>query len=137
VSKGLDKPEGPEAPNVDARRSYPNLGEIKQQITKAYNTVNQELYGLGVRTLRVDVVGNKILIVAHHERIRGLAALDRTNRAATRAMDVALLDENKRLLHKELDGMLPVKVKTVLKDYDPFTELSGTIIVTEEPLTEG
>ncbi len=113
---------------------YEGLGALKQAIMKAYNTVNQELYGLGVRSLKVEVVGNKIMIVAHHERIRGLAALDQTNRAATRAIDVALLDENKKRLHRELEKVLPVKVKTVLKDYDPFTELSGTIIVTEEAL---
>lgn len=113
------------------------MGNLKQQIMKIYNTINQEMFATGVKRQRVDVVGSKIVIVAEHQRLAGLASLDLTNRFVTRLADVALLDENKIRLKSAIEKQFPeIKIKTVLKDYDPFTEIAGTIIVTERPLEE-
>lgn len=110
------------------------LGTLKQEVMRIYNAVNQEMFATGVKRLRVDVLGSKILIVAEHQRVSALAALDATNRPLTRMTDVALLDANKARLKEEIEKSLPIKVRTILKDYDPFTEIAGTIIVTTEPL---
>lgn len=40
-----------------------SLPDLKQAIMKIYNCVNQEMYEIGVKQLRVDVVGNKIIIL--------------------------------------------------------------------------
>ncbi|MBS3975642.1 MAG: DUF2294 family protein [Syntrophomonadaceae bacterium] len=113
------------------------LGALKKNIMRIYNAVNQEMFETGVKRLRVDVIGTRIIILADHQRLAGLAALDSTNRFVTRLADVALLDENKRRLKATIEAQYPnIKIKTVLKDYDPFTEIAGTIIVTEQPLDE-
>ncbi|MGB9867714.1 MAG: DUF2294 domain-containing protein [Bacillota bacterium] len=113
------------------------LGYLKQQVTRIYNAVNQEFFAQGVDWIRIDVIGNRILIIAKHRRIRGLAKLDATRRELTRIIDVALIDENKKLLKQELEKEFPeVQIRTILKDYDPVTELSGTIVVGDKSFEE-
>ncbi|MDI6893855.1 MAG: Na-translocating system protein MpsC family protein [Bacillota bacterium] len=114
----------------------PELGELKQEIARIYNQVNQEAFEIGVRRLRVDIVGTKIVVLADHKRIRGLDYLDRVNRAASRMADVALLDAFKERMREELERQLPwLGVRSILKDYDPEAEIAGTIIVMDKPLT--
>ena len=113
------------------------LAELKQAVARAYNVVNQEMYEIGVKRLRVDVAGNKIIILAEHRRIPGLKALDKVNRSVTRLTDVALLDENKKRLKEQLETDLEIKIKTVLKDYDPEYEVAATVALLYEPLDEG
>lgn len=113
------------------------MGYLRQQVTRVFNAVNQEFFAQGVDWVRVDVIGNRILILAKHRRIRGLAKLDVTRREITRIIDVALIDENKKLLKQELEKEFPeVQIKTILKDYDPVTELSGTIVVGDKSFEE-
>jgi len=112
-------------------------GAFKQHIMRIYNAINQEMFATGVKRQRVDVIGTKIVILAIHQRVAGLGSLDKTNRFVTRLADVALLDENKARLKAAIEREFPaIKVKTVLKDYDPFTEIAGTIIVTEQSLDD-
>lgn len=113
------------------------MGELKQNIMRIYNTINQDLFAVGVKRQRVDVIGTKIVILANHQRLNGLASLDSTNRFVTRMADVALLDENKIRLRAAMEEQFPeIKIITILKDYDPFTETAGTIIVTDQLLEE-
>ena len=104
-------------------------GELKQLILRIYNSVNQSVSGMGVRQQRVDLLGDSILVVAEHQRIRALAALDDTRRQLTREVDVALIDRYKHLLKQELEAVLGVGVRTILKDYDPVTQLACTLVV--------
>ncbi|MFZ5642379.1 MAG: DUF2294 domain-containing protein [Bacillota bacterium] len=114
-----------------------SLTDLKQSIMRVYNNINQEMFDVGVKRLRVDIVGSKIVILAEHRRIPGLKALDGINRQITRLADVALLDENKQRLKKHLEAELGLKIKTVLKDYDPEHEVAATVVVLFESLTEG
>jgi hypothetical protein len=109
-------------------------GQLKQEILRLYNAVNQSISGVGVSRQRVDLLDDRILIVAQHQRIRALAALDPRYGELTRTVDTALLDESKRRLAGELRDSLGLKVRTVLKDYDPRTEIAATVVVLEEPL---
>lgn len=111
------------------------LRDLKQQVLRIYNQVNQEMYEIGVKRLRVDIIGSKIIILADHGRIRGLKSLDEKNRFVSRMADIALLDENKERLKQHLEQELSLKVKCVLKDYDPYQELAATVIVLFDPLT--
>ena len=104
-------------------------GELKQLILRIYNSVNQSVSGMGVRQQRVDLLGDSILVVAEHQRIHALAALDDTRRQLTREVDVALIDRYKDLLKTELETVLGVGVRTILKDYDPVTQLACTLVV--------
>lgn len=112
------------------------LADLKQAVARVYNSVNQEMFEIGVKRLRVDIIGSKIVILAEHRRIPGLRSLDRVNRQVTRAIDVALLDESKKRLKLEFEAELGVKIKTVLKDYDPEQELAATVVVLYDPLGE-
>jgi len=110
--------------------------DLKQSIMRIYNNVNQEMFEIGVKRLRVDIIGTKIVILAEHRRIPGLKALDVINRQVTRMADVALLDENKRRLKESFEADLGLKIRSVLKDYDPAHEVAATVIVLYEPLYE-
>jgi len=106
--------------------------DIKQEIMRINNNVNINIFGTGLRRQRVVIVDDKIVISADNKRIPALAAIDKKDRTTTRFVDVALLDEYKQQLYKELKQQLKLPVKCVLKDYDPYCELAVTVIVLEE-----
>lgn len=115
-----------------------SVGALKQEILRLYNGVNQQMWRVGVRRQRVDILGDRIVIVAEHERVPALAVLDADHRPLTRMVDGALLDENKRLLRDALTEALGVEVRVVLKDYDPETQMAATVVLLDRPLlTEG
>lgn len=113
-----------------------SLNDLKQAVAQVYNSVNQEMFEIGVKRLKVDIAGTKIVILADHARIRGLKTLDMVNRPVSRIADVALLDESKRRLKAQFETKLGIKIKTVLKDYDPEHEVAATVVLLYEPLTE-
>lgn len=112
-------------------------GDLKQEILRLYNAVNQDMWRIGVRRQRVDLLGDQIVIVAEHERVPALAVLDADHRPLTRMVDGALLDENKRRLKDVLSRALGVPIRVILKDYDPDTQMAATVILLERPLTTG
>ena len=109
-------------------------GELKQEILRVYNAVNQGIAGVGVSRQRVDLLDDRILILAQHQRVKALATLDSAHRDITREVDVALLDEGKRRLAKEFKDKIGLPVRVVLKDYDPSTEIAATVVVLDAPL---
>jgi uncharacterized protein YbcI len=109
-------------------------GQLKQEILRIYNAVNQQISGVGVSRQRVDLLDDRILIVAEHQRVRALASLDERQRDVTRAVDVALVDESKRRLAVELRDVLGLAVRVILKDYDPVTQLAATVVILDGPL---
>ncbi len=119
---------------ADPKRGARTAGQLKQEILRVYNAVNQEISGVGVSRQRVDLLDDRILIVAEHQRIRGLAALDASQRGLTRAADVALVDESKRRLAVELRDVVGLAVRVILKDYDPVTELAATVVILDGPV---
>jgi uncharacterized protein YbcI len=112
------------------------IGGLKQEIIKVYNTINQEIFGIGIRSQKIEIAGDKVFIFATHKRIPALKALDDLNRNLTASVDALLIAANKRKLKQQLEETLGIGVKFVLKDYDPETELSGTVIVFSENLEE-
>lgn len=99
-----------------------------------YNSVNQGIAGVGVSRQRVDLLDDRILILAQHQRVKALATLDPARRDITREVDVALLDEGKRRLAQEFRDKIGLPVRVVLKDYDPSTEIAATVVVLDAPL---
>ena len=108
--------------------------DLKQEVMRVNNNVNITMFGTGLRKQRVLVMEDKIVISADHKRIPALAALDGKDRMTTRFVDVAILDEYKRRLKKELIEQIQLPVKSVLKDYDPEHELAVTVIVLTAPI---
>ncbi|MFH5186147.1 DUF2294 domain-containing protein [Paenibacillus sp. TAB 01] len=113
-----------------------SIGSLKQEIIKIYNSINQEIFGIGIRSQRLEISGDKVFIFATHKRIPALKILDETHRALTASVDVAVMEANKKMLKRKLEETLGLQVLTVLKDYDPVAEYSATIIVLEHPLEE-
>jgi hypothetical protein len=111
-----------------------SVGELKQLILRLYNSTNQAVWGTGVQQQRVEILGDRILVVAVHQRVPALAALDPTRRDLTRQVDVALVDLYKSVFAAELERELGVGVRAVLKDYDPDTQLSCTVVVLDQPV---
>ena len=109
-------------------------GELKQLILRIYNATNQVVWGTGVREQRVDLLGDRVLIVAVHQRVPALSALDGAHRELTRQVDVALVDHFKGVFSAEFEQTLGVGVRANRKDYDPDTQLSCTLLVLDAPL---
>ena len=108
--------------------------DIKQEVMRVNNNVNITMFGTGLRKQRVSITEDKIVISADHKRIPALAALDGIDRTTTRFVDVAILDEYKRRLKKELIEQIKLQAKSVLKHYDPEHELAITVIVLTAPI---
>ncbi len=49
-------------------------------------------------------------------------------------VDAALLDVYKARLKEGIEALLGQRVRVVLKDYDPTTQMSATVILLESPL---
>jgi hypothetical protein len=126
----IDCEDGSEA---SVKNQYP-LGVLKQEIIKIYNSINQEIFGIGIKSQNIEISGDKVFIFATHKRISALKILDDSNRSLTAMVDYALMAANKRMLKEQLEGTLGLKVRLVLKDYDPVTEYSGTVIILEEEI---
>lgn len=111
------------------------VGVLKQEIIKIYNSINQEIFGIGIKSQRIDILGDKAFIFATHKRIPALKILDESYRSLTAGVDMLLMDANKKMLKEQLEQALNLEVAAVLKDYDPKAEISGTIIVFKNNVT--
>lgn len=111
-------------------KQYP-IGVLKQEIIKIYNSVNQEIFGIGIKSQKIEIAGEKVFIFATHKRIPALKMLDDKHRALTANVDMLLMEANKRMLKEQLESTLGLDVKLILKDYDIATEYSGTVIIME------
>ncbi|WP_020617828.1 Na-translocating system protein MpsC family protein [Paenibacillus daejeonensis] len=105
------------------------VGELKQEIIKIYNAINQEIFGIGIKSQKIDIVEDKVYIFATHKRIPAMKILDKEHRSLTASVDMLLMEENKRLLREQLEQQLGLDVRLILKDYDYRTEYSGTVII--------
>ena len=110
-------------------------GPFKQELIKDYNNINLRMFDIGVKRQKIDIIGDKVLILAYHKRIPSLKFLDETNRSITRMTDMAIIDAYKEHLKKTLEEKYGMKVLSILKDYDPFTELSATVIIFDQDVS--
>lgn len=109
------------------------LGQLKQLLAAINNQVNNEVFGRGLKTQKIYINDNVILILAVNQRVPALATLDKQG-LPTREIDLVLLDAYKTRLRELIQERLELSIITVLKDYDPKKEISGNIIMLEEDL---
>lgn len=112
------------------------VGHFKQELIKDYNELNLRMFDIGVKSQKIDIVGDKILISAYHKRIPSLKHLDGINRLVTRLTDVAIIDSHKELFKELVERKYGMKVVSILKDYDPFLELAVTIIILDQDVNK-
>ena len=113
-----------------------NVGDFKQEIIKINNRVNEEMYGRGLDWQKIDIIGDKIIILALNRRISILKHVDEKDAFTARLMDLALLNEFKVRFKKQFEDEFQLKIRTILKDYDPVNQLAGTIIITVQPVED-
>ncbi len=113
-----------------------NIGDFKQELIKINNQVNEEMYGRGLDWQKIDIIGDKIIILALNRRISVLRHIDEKDAFTARLMDLALLNEFKIRIKAYFEDKFQLKVRTILKDYDPVNQLAGMIIITVEPVEE-
>lgn len=112
------------------------IGDFKQEVMKLNNQVNEEMYGRGLDWQKVEIMGDKIVIIALNRRISVLKHLDNKDNLTARLMDLALLNEFKVRLKKSFEESTGLGIRSILKDYDPVNQMAGTIIITVEPVEE-
>lgn len=109
-----------------------NAVTLKKQLARLYNKVYQEMFGLGVRSQRVELYKDKIIIFGQHKRVPALEILGERFHELLHAVDAALVTEFKMRFKEEVEQLLEVNVLAVLKDYDPKTEVACTVIYLED-----
>jgi hypothetical protein len=105
---------------------------LKKSLAQLYNRVNQDIYGVGVKKQRIECMEDRVMIFAQHKRVPALQILGRNFQTLTLTVDSALIVEFKSMLKRYIEETLKIKVKTILKDYDPVTEEACTIIYFKE-----
>jgi uncharacterized protein YbcI len=108
------------------------LGEFKQEIIRVNNKVNIEVFGQGLKSQRVEVFQDKVLIIANNARVKVLSMVDRTDNFTTKIMDIALIVEFKDRFTAAMEESLGIKVLAHLKDYDPKTEISISVTILDK-----
>lgn len=113
-----------------------SIGDFKQEVIKINNQVNEEIYSRGLDWQKIDIIGDKIIIIALNRRISVLRHIDEKDAFTARLMDLALLNEFKIRFKKNFEDKFQLKIRTILKDYDPVNQLAGTIIITVLPVED-
>jgi uncharacterized protein YbcI len=108
---------------------------FKRRMSQLYNSVNQEMYGVGVRKQQIDIVEDKVVIYGEHKRVPALTVLKEKNLDLTTHVDATLIKEFKAKLKDQVEKTFNLKVLSILKDYDPETELAITVIYFEKPIS--
>ncbi|GIN21766.1 MAG TPA: DUF2294 domain-containing protein [Bacillus bacterium] len=105
---------------------------LKRDIAQVYNRVNQEFYATGVRSQRVEICDDRVIIFAKHKRVTAFKALSKNFWELTTYADAALIVEFKIKLKKIVEDVTGMKVISVLKDYDPDSEDAVCVVIFEE-----
>ena len=110
-----------------------NTVTLKKQLARLYNKVYQDMFGLGVRSQKIELFKDKIIIFGQHKRVPALDIISERFDELLHAIDAALVTEFKINFKREVERLLNARVIAVLKDYDPDTELACTVIYLEKP----
>lgn len=109
-----------------------SLYSLKKSLAQLYNQINQEMYGVGVREQKIEILDNKIIIFGQHKRVHALSILSEKYNSMALSVDAALICEFKERLKSQIEKLLNLSVATILKDYDPVTETAFTVIWLEK-----
>lgn len=112
------------------------MGVFKQEFMKLNNKVNMAVFGQGLRWQKMDIIGDKIYIVANNPRIRALTSIDKQDYIHSKMTDIALIADFKERFIKLVEENLGLRIVCHLKDYDPITELSFSASIMEKDVEE-
>jgi len=112
-----------------------NLEILKSEIVELNNQINEEMYGRSLDWQKVDISGDRIVILSLNRRITLLKQVDERDSFTSRLMDLALLNKFKLRFQEEFEMRFDLKIRTILKDYDPVNQLAGTILLLVKPVS--
>jgi hypothetical protein len=104
------------------------IHSLKRQVAQVYNKISQEMYGVGVKKQKIEIIDDKIVIFSENKRIPALSVLRDKYSELTLSADAALIREYKIRLKEQLEKLLNLKVATILKDYCPETEAACVVV---------
>ncbi|MEZ2719857.1 Na-translocating system protein MpsC family protein [Paenalcaligenes hominis] len=107
---------------------FSSIGVLKQALTRDYNRVNMAIFSGGVISLKIDIVQDKILIIANHKRVAALDYLSKENAIVSDLADNYLVKSFKKEFIKLLENDYGFDILSLFKDYDTRSELSLTAI---------
>ncbi|AQS51583.1 Na-translocating system protein MpsC family protein [Paenalcaligenes hominis] len=107
---------------------FSSIGVLKQALTRDYNRVNMAIFSGGVISLKIDIVQDKILILANHKRVAALDYLSKENAIVSDLADNYLVKSFKKEFIKLLENDYGFDILSLFKDYDTRSELSLTVI---------
>lgn len=107
---------------------FSSIGVLKQALTRDYNRVNMAIFSGGVISLKIDIVQDKILILANHKRVAALDYLSKENAIVSDLADNYLVKSFKKEFIKLLENDYGFDILSLFKDYDTRSELSLTAI---------
>lgn len=106
--------------------------EFKKKLSRCYNEVHKELYGVGVTQLKIEAVNDTmIMFLVKHQRVTALRALEEHYPELKQSVDAALHQEFKRRIQKKLSEEMNLSVTGVLRDYEPQTAWACTVVITD------
>ncbi|MCL6456590.1 MAG: DUF2294 domain-containing protein [Gorillibacterium sp.] len=106
--------------------------EHKKKMSRCYNEVHKEIYGVGVTQLRIEAVADgMIMFLVKHQRVVALRALEDHYTELKQSVDSALHHEFKLRFQKKLSEEMDLPIQGVLRDYDPASEWACTLIIME------
>ncbi len=112
------------------------LGEFKQELMRINNKVSIEKFGQGLRSQRVEILGDKVLIIAHNPRVKALTSIDKQDNLHSKLITLELILDFKERFSKLVEDEMHIKVLAHLKDYDPATEVSFSLTILEKNVEE-
>lgn len=107
---------------------FSSIGFLKQALTRDYNRVNMAIFSGGVISLKIEIVQDKILIIANHKRVAALDYLSKENAIVSDLADNYLVKSFKKEFIKLLETDYGFDILSLFKDYDTRSELSLTAI---------
>ena len=111
-------------------------GEFKQEMLKINNAVNMEVFNQGLHQQRIEIVGDKVIIIARNNRVKVLSVFDRCDPGFSRSADLVLLTEFKRRFVKLAEEHFGVPILSFIKDYDPKLEMSVSVTFYTQPVED-
>lgn len=113
-----------------------SLGEFKQALIRDYNDINYRIFGIGVVRQKVDVQGDKIIIIALHKRVPSLYYLNAMNSNVSELADHYLIKGFKNEFKNLMVEKYGFDIVSIFKDYDAEAELSATVVVTRKDVCD-
>ncbi|MTT32920.1 DUF2294 family protein [Terrilactibacillus sp. BCM23-1] len=108
----------------------------KKSLAIINNEINKKIFNIGVQDQKIDVLDNKILIIATTKRIPALSFLEEDYHQLVLSVDSALSIKYKQLLKEKIEKTFDKKITYLFRDYDPIVQRTCIVICFDQPITQ-